>query len=101
MGRLSSCWRVYSLASPVYPPWFVPSGDSKEQAPVLAWKGQIRKLEKLLSSPSGRHQVRGGYTPCSAIQKLSVRYGCRLLCGRLPPTLGMQFGFTLPVAGVP
>jgi hypothetical protein len=29
--------------------------------------------------------VRGGNTPCSAIQKLTTRYGCMLLCGWLPP----------------
>src|SRR5262249_45941250 len=31
-------------------------------------------------------QPRGGNTPCNAMQKLSVRKGCMLLCGRLPPT---------------
>src|SRR5207244_2353828 len=29
--------------------------------------------------------VRGGKTPCKAMQKLSVRYAIMLLCGRLPP----------------
>jgi hypothetical protein len=27
------------------------------------------------------HYVRGGKTPCSAMQKFNVRYGIRLLCG--------------------
>ena len=29
---------------------------------------------------------RGGKTPCIAMQKFRVRYGCMLLCGWLPPT---------------
>jgi hypothetical protein len=29
--------------------------------------------------------VLGGNTPCNAMQKLSVRYGCMLLCGKLLP----------------
>ena len=32
-----------------------------------------------------RRQVRGGKTPWRAMQKLSVRYGCMLLCGWSPP----------------
>lgn len=43
--------------------------------------------------------VRGGNTPCKAIQKFSVRYGIRLLCGRSPPAGGIAFGFIAPVAG--
>jgi hypothetical protein len=31
--------------------------------------------------PRTKYYVRGGYTPCSAMQKYSVRYGCMLLCG--------------------
>src|SRR5437762_12987951 len=34
---------------------------------------------------------RGGNTPCSAIQKFSVRYGCMLLCGKLPPATAIAF----------
>src|ERR1700710_519677 len=30
-------------------------------------------------------QVRGGKTPCNAMQKLSARYGCMSLCGWSPP----------------
>src|ERR1017187_1022891 len=40
-----------------------------------------------------RDQVRGGKTPCNAMQKLSVRYGIMLLCGWLPPDGATMLGF--------
>jgi len=30
--------------------------------------------------------------PCRAIMKFNVRYGCMLLCGRLPPATFRAFG---------
>ena len=36
--------------------------------------------------------MRGGKTPCSAMQKLSVRNGIKLLCGRLPPAMDVATG---------
>ena len=46
-------------------------------------------------------QVRGGKTPCIAMQKFSVRYGCKLLCGEPPPVMARQFGLRATLAGVP
>src|SRR3954468_14358190 len=45
-------------------------------------------------------QVRGGYTPWRAIQKLRVRYGCMSLCGWSPPAGVTALSFMLAGAGV-
>lgn len=38
------------------------------------------------------HYVRGGKTPCNAMQKFSVRSGIMLLCGALPPVGAKAWG---------
>src|ERR1051326_3298371 len=57
---------------------------SREGIPflVIRWEGAAA------SAAAPEHRIdydRGGKTPCSAMQKFSVRYGCMLLCGRPPP----------------
>ena len=46
--------------------------------------GRRQRPQRDLGTHAARY-VRGGNTPCSAMLKFSVRYGCRLLCGWLPP----------------
>ena len=45
-----------------------------------------------MCSPAGGHPL-AGKTPCSAMQKLTVRYGCMLLWGRPPPANPSAMGF--------
>src|SRR5829696_666927 len=54
--------------------------DASQEAIVAVTNGpQVRARRR------DGHQDRGGNTPCSAMQKLNVRYGCMLLCGWSPP----------------
>src|ERR1043166_7762097 len=54
------------------------SGSRRPESEVR-WSG----LKEAVHEPG---QGRGGKTPCSAMQKFSVRYGIMLLCGKSPPT---------------
>src|SRR5579884_2898247 len=49
------------------------------------------------------HQLRAGKIPCNAMTNRSVRYGDKLLCGKLEPTVDNAFAFIvtlLPVFAV-
>ena len=58
------------------------AGVDPEQERRRSAAGHARRREQV---DGHRRQPRGGKTPCSAMQKLRVRYGIMLLCGRLPP----------------
>ena len=45
-------------------------------------------------------QVWLGKIPCKAMMKLSVRNGCMLLCGWLPPTAVTDWGFSVVLAAL-
>ena len=65
---------------------YVLTGNAEGAEPLR--KFSIPRLCERVLIPGYRANpfyVRGGKTPCNAMQKLSVRYGCMLLCGRLPP----------------
>jgi hypothetical protein len=73
---------------PIHQCQLLPAGasiDLKEEGLVVGTDG----------TEGDRHQLRGGNTPCNAMQKKKVRYGCRLLWGWSPPAGDKALGFIL------
>src|SRR5437868_9076262 len=65
----------------------------------LLWSAKHRLIHNVQKTRSCHPHGRAGKTPCNAMQKLSVKYGCILLCGWLPPVIVRELVFTCPVAG--
>jgi hypothetical protein len=71
------------------------AGYAGPQTPPKQKELQTPEGLKPLRTPNRsatRHQVRGGKIPINAMQKLSVRNGIKLLCGRLPPAMDVATG---------
>src|SRR3954451_3933231 len=69
--------------------WARPAANgTRTTAPAVATPTSLRKLRRCMSRSPPRVVARYGLwgkTPCRAMQKFTVRYGCMLLCGWLPP----------------